>query len=126
MLNSINNREIVAASIIATGEISCKYIEDLAQSQTLNTLKEYGSIQERIVELSNPSKELKEKHAKACMGFLAWDLAFNGKFDGNLQTWALAACGLLPKQFEGYEFMAEEIAVFSKNYVNYYASKVAK
>jgi len=126
MLNAINNREFIASGIVIEGKADTNRIEEMAQSQNLSTLKEFMEMQARMVEYTSPTQEFKAKYARACMSFLAWDLAFNAKFDGNVQGWALAACGILPKKFKDFEFMADEIAIFSKAYVNYYASHVAK
>ena len=124
MLDSMKNAEILKNAVVVKGSKDTNYIESLSQGQTLNSLREYGKLVEEISSMENPTKEFKKTYFNSLIGFLSWDLAFNGKFDGTIEKWSMAACGIIPKEFEDYKFLADEIAIFSKSYVNYYAAMV--
>ena len=124
MLNNKKNFETLANVVVVAGVKDEEYIESLAQRQDLKTLREYGKISARIKDATAPSKELKENYVKSLFGFLAWDLCFNGHFDGTIEGWSMIACGLIPVEFKEYDFLAEDLARFAKSYVNYYANMV--
>lgn len=128
MTNSIiiKNVDLVKDSIVI--DLKAKeIIESLASDFNLEAMKRFQYESGRLAE-NDPGSfthEFRASYIKSLKGFLAWDLAFNARFDGNIQNWALIATGLLPKQYNTFKEFGVEIAEFAKHYINYYAAHVA-
>ena len=124
MSNLENNKKIIDAMTCVTGNKQTELIEKLASEFSLARCRQYHAIMQRISEKQDPSNDEKREYWSLLKGFLAWDLAYQMHFDGDLAGWGLLSCGVFPKEFEKFKFLADDIAIFAQAYVNYYMARV--
>ena len=117
-----NNIEILKNMFSVVDFNQKKLIEELAQSFSIEENREWKRLSMRFADDPNQNRENREQYWNLLKKALAFDLAYNGQFDGELSGWSLMACGVIPRAYEGFRFLADDISSFAKAYVNYYSS----